>query len=70
MEYIRDNVIVKEFFSQDDVSCEFSETFSKISKEIIDSAIDFMRDMAKIYICEAIVSLADEEAGTGSIGES
>jgi len=70
MEYIRDKVLVKEFFSQDDVSCEFSETFSKISKEIVDNAIDCMRDFAKIEICEAIVSLADEEADTCSIGES
>ena len=61
MEYIRDNVIVKEFFSQSDCDCEFSDTFGRITKEIIDSAIDCMRDMALTYICEAIVSFADKK---------
>lgn len=61
MEYVRDNVLTKDFIEQGDIDDSFSPTFAKITKEIIDNAIMSCREYVNLEICDAIVSFIDDE---------
>lgn len=60
MEYVRDNVLTKDFIGEGDIDDSFSKTFAKITKEISDNVISTLREYIDIEICEAIVSFCDE----------
>ena len=61
MEYVRDNMLTKDFIGEDEFDNCFSPTFAKIQKEIFDNVTDCFRDALKNDICEAIVDLIDDD---------
>lgn len=62
MEFLKQEVLSKDFFGESDFDDSFSPTLAKVQKEIADRVVTTIADLAEITLCEAIVSLADEES--------